>query len=73
MGDSSVPRQPPPPGSTKTIADDENSSYKNRTLRFTNNNFLITGGAGGITQGSGFGGPQMGLATMNSNFRIDDS
>ena len=45
----------------KDAAEDE-SNYKNRTLRFTNNNFLC----GGITSGStGFGhNPQ------NSNFKV---
>lgn len=46
---------------TKDATDDE-SNYKNRTLRFTNNNFL----GGGVTSGStGFGhNPQI------SNFKV---
>jgi hypothetical protein len=42
----------------KDVSEDE-SNFKNRTLRFTNNNFL-----GGVTSASGFGGPQ------NSNLKV---
>ena len=33
-------------GQAATIQEEEQSSFKNRTLRFTNNNFLVVGGAG---------------------------
>jgi hypothetical protein len=44
--------------------DDDETTFKNRTLRFTNNNFL-----GGVTSGSGFAGV---TSTMSqNNFRVD--